>query len=78
MSVPLQAALKVEGVETIIHYPVPPHLQQTYADLGQGRGVLPLPSGSLMDEVLSPPMAPHLTDDQLDTVIGGIRKAIAE
>ena len=69
-------ALTAEGVETIIHYPVPPHLQAAYADLSLGRGALPI-AERLADEVLSLPVGPHLDDDQVEAVIAAVRKAVA-
>lgn len=70
----IAASLKAEGVETIIHYPVPPHLQQAYEDLGHGQGAFPI-AERLADEVLSLPIGPHLSNDQVDQVIEAVRKA---
>jgi dTDP-4-amino-4,6-dideoxygalactose transaminase len=57
----VQQALKVAGIETSIHYPVPPYRQKAYADLGLPRGSFPI-ADQLADEVLSLPMGPHFTD----------------
>jgi dTDP-4-amino-4,6-dideoxygalactose transaminase len=73
----LQAALKAEGIDTIIHYPVPPHLQQAYADLGHTRGAFPI-AERLADEVLSLPIGPHMTQEQVEVVIGAVRKATSQ
>jgi dTDP-4-amino-4,6-dideoxygalactose transaminase len=54
----LQRHLTANGVGTIIHYPVPPHLQKAYAELGYQRGAFPI-SEKLADEVLSLPMSGH-------------------
>jgi len=70
----VQHALAAAGIGTMIHYPVPPHLQPAYADLGLSRGAFPL-SEAIHDEVLSLPMGPHLTDAQVDYVIGKAREA---
>ncbi|GAA4039073.1 DegT/DnrJ/EryC1/StrS family aminotransferase [Sphingomonas rosea] len=70
----LQAALADKGVQTIIHYPIPPHLQGAYADLGIARGRLPI-AEQLADEVLSLPIGPHLSDSDVDTVIAAVRDA---
>lgn len=59
----LRAALEARGVQTLIHYPIPPHLQSAYQDLGLRRGALPI-SERLHDEVLSLPMGPHLSTAQ--------------
>ncbi len=54
-----QARLAGLGIDTLIHYPIPPHLQQAYAGLNLPRGSFPL-AERLADEVLSLPMGPHL------------------
>lgn len=55
----LQAGLKQAGVGTLIHYPVPPHMQEAYVELEIPSQALPL-AKLLADEVLSLPMGPHL------------------
>lgn len=55
----LQAHLAQHGIGTIVHYPVPPHLQPAYANLGFDERSFPL-AKQLADEVLSLPMGPHL------------------
>ena len=62
----LQQHLQVHGIQSQVHYPVPPHRQPAYAAL---RGAhLPL-TERLHDEVLSLPMGPTLSDDAVDWVI---------
>jgi dTDP-4-amino-4,6-dideoxygalactose transaminase len=62
----LQKHLRVHGIQTQVHYPVPPHRQPAYSSL---RNVhLPL-TERLHDEVLSLPMGPTLRDDAVDRVI---------
>ena len=70
----LQAALDKQGVGTLIHYPVPPHLQPAYAELKLGRGAFPL-SEAIHASVLSLPMWPHLSDAQVDYVIERVAEA---
>jgi dTDP-4-amino-4,6-dideoxygalactose transaminase len=67
----LQAALGQAGIGTMVHYPIPPHLQGAYAPLGYGRGAFPI-SEALHDEVLSLPIGPHLTLEQADLVIEAV------
>jgi dTDP-4-amino-4,6-dideoxygalactose transaminase len=55
----LQERLRAEGVQTIIHYPRAPHMQEAYADLRLSAGSLPI-AERLADEVLSLPIGPHL------------------
>jgi dTDP-4-amino-4,6-dideoxygalactose transaminase len=63
----LQASLNAEGIQTGIHYPVPVHLQPAYADLGYGQGAFPQ-SEKAAGKVLSLPMYPEMTDDQIQKV----------
>ena len=58
-----------QGVETLIHYPVPPHAQPAYEEFAD----LSLPVAErLSGEVLSLPMGPHLTMGQVDMVIDAL------
>lgn len=67
----LQQFLAERGVQTLIHYPVPPHLQQAYAELGWPEGTFPL-SEAIHRRVLSLPMGPHLTEAQEQQVIDAV------
>lgn len=62
----LQKHLQAQGIQTQVHYPVPPHRQPAYASLRHLH--LPL-TERLHDEVLSLPMGPTLDDDAVDRVI---------
>lgn len=53
----LQDHLKRNGVETLVHYPTPPHLQRAYRDQDWGEGSFPI-SESWARETLSLPMWP--------------------
>ena len=68
----LQKFLKARGVETLIHYPIPPHLQEAF-DGALSRGELrygPLPiAEKLAKTELSIPMGPSMTDEQVSYVI---------
>lgn len=64
----LQQFLDERGVKTVIHYPVPPHLQGAYKHLGMDEGSLPL-TERLHREVLSLPIGPHLGSDEVQQVI---------
>jgi dTDP-4-amino-4,6-dideoxygalactose transaminase len=55
----LQARLAAAGIATLIHYPIPPHMQTAYANAGIDADALPL-ARRLADEVLSLPIGPHL------------------
>ena len=70
----MAAALSAAGIETLVHYPIPPHLQAAYADLAIARGSLPL-AERLADEVISLPISPHHSDEQIDAVIAAVTAA---
>lgn len=61
------------GIHTLIHYPIAPHRQPAYADLGFERGSFPI-SERLADEVLSLPIGPHLSIEQADQVISLVKE----
>ncbi len=65
----LQAHLMEHEVQTLIHYPIPPHKQQAYEDYGS----LSLPiSESLHEQVLSLPISPTMTNDEILTVVEAV------
>ncbi|RJX34027.1 MAG: DegT/DnrJ/EryC1/StrS family aminotransferase [Desulfarculus sp.] len=65
----LGSHLARHGVQTLIHYPVPVHLQKAYADLGYTVGDLPATEQAAR-EILSLPMHPAMTQEQVDLVSG--------
>jgi dTDP-4-amino-4,6-dideoxygalactose transaminase len=67
----LQRDLQVRGIQTLIHYPIPPHRQQAYAGLGWPVGSFPV-AESMADSVLSLPIGPHLSTAQQGKVIEAI------
>ncbi|HSY53198.1 MAG TPA: DegT/DnrJ/EryC1/StrS family aminotransferase [Opitutaceae bacterium] len=69
----LQQHLAAQGVGTQIHYPIPPHLSGAYRDAGWQRGDFPL-AEKLADEVLSLPIGPHFSAEQIDHVCSAVRK----
>jgi dTDP-4-amino-4,6-dideoxygalactose transaminase len=73
----LQKHLAAQGVGTQIHYPIPPHLSRAYASAGWKRGDFPL-AEKLADEVLSLPMGPHTTAQQVDYVCESVRGYFAQ
>jgi dTDP-3-amino-3,4,6-trideoxy-alpha-D-glucose transaminase len=70
----VRAELGEQGIETLVHYPVLPHLSPAYADLELKRGTFPI-SERLADEVLSLPMHPFVGDGA-DRVIAAVRSAV--
>jgi dTDP-4-amino-4,6-dideoxygalactose transaminase len=63
----LQSFLKEKGIDTLIHYPVPIHLQKAYKELGYRRGDLPV-TESVAQEILSLPFFPELTGEEMREV----------
>jgi dTDP-4-amino-4,6-dideoxygalactose transaminase len=68
----LQADLAKQGIGTLIHYPVPPHRQPAYAELGYGEGDFPI-SEAMHKRVLSLPLWPGMTDAQVERVVRAVR-----
>ncbi len=68
----LQNYLKDKGIGTLIHYPIPPHLQPAYQELGFGEGDFPI-SEQIHQEILSLPMSPHHTVAQIEQVCTNVR-----
>lgn len=71
----LRDHLYAAGVETLIHYPVPPHLQPAYADRGESEGSYPEVE-RIAKRILSLPIDPMMTDLQINHVIDAVLKAI--
>jgi dTDP-4-amino-4,6-dideoxygalactose transaminase len=69
----LQKALQEAGIGTLIHYPMPPHLQQAYRDLGYAAGRFPI-AENMADRVLSLPMGPQLQSKDVEVVISNLLK----
>ena len=67
-----QRRLSELGIGTLIHYPVPPHLQPAYAELGWKPGRFPI-AEAIHSEVLSLPLWPGLTDDIVAQVVDAVR-----
>jgi dTDP-4-amino-4,6-dideoxygalactose transaminase len=71
-----RARLSEHGIQTGIHYPIPVHLQPAYSDLGFGPGSLPR-AESVAHEVLTLPLFPEMTRDQVefvaDALLGVVR-----
>lgn len=70
------AALKAEGIDTLIHYPTPPHLQGAYRDMALSPGSLPV-AERLAATALSLPIGPHLAEADAARVADAVRRAVA-
>lgn len=69
----LQKKLSVAGIGTMIHYPIPPHLQGAYAEMDLREGTLPI-SEAIHREILSLPIGPHMTNEQTGQVVDSLRR----
>lgn len=65
----LQQYLTDKGIQTVIHYPIPPHQQYAYKEWSSER--LPI-TEEIHREVLSLPMSPVITENDVESVIGAI------
>ncbi|MER3478951.1 MAG: erythromycin biosynthesis sensory transduction protein eryC1 [Meiothermus sp.] len=68
----LQKHLQGQGIGTLIHYPIPPHRQTAYRELGYSEGAFPL-AEKIHRQELSLPMGPHLTPAQAERVVEAVR-----
>ncbi|MCW5746563.1 MAG: DegT/DnrJ/EryC1/StrS family aminotransferase [Alphaproteobacteria bacterium] len=68
------AALEAAKIGWLIHYPIPPHLQQAYASMGLKRGDLPL-AERIADTIVSLPISPHMPAAHVDVVVDVLRDA---
>jgi dTDP-4-amino-4,6-dideoxygalactose transaminase len=71
----LQKRLLSRGVGTMIHYPIPPHLQPAYEEFLIQSRILPI-SEAIHREVLSLPMFPQLSQENVIMVISAIRDSL--
>lgn len=69
------AGLKKEGIDAIIHYPIPLHLQRAYADLGFKEGDFPV-CERIAQEIISLPIYPQITEKEIKFIVNTIKKII--
>ncbi len=71
----LQSYLKQNNIETVIHYPIPPHQQKAFASETSGWNSLSFPiTEKIHQEVLSLPISPVMTKDEVDEVITALNQ----
>ncbi len=68
----LQKQLEEAGIGTLIHYPIPPHLQQAYASAGFRPGQFPV-AEQLANQCLSLPIGPHLAEADVSIVLAAVK-----
>jgi dTDP-4-amino-4,6-dideoxygalactose transaminase len=66
--------MKAQGIGVLIHYPIGLHLQGAYAELGYKKGDFPI-AEKVEDEVMSLPMFPHMTREQIEEVAAALGKS---
>ena len=71
----LAERLLADGVGTMIHYPIAPHMQPAYAHLGYVEGQFPV-SEMMHANVLSLPMGPTMTDGEVEQVVNTLRRSL--
>lgn len=72
----LQAALKAQGIPSMIYYPKPMHTQEAFAGQQFDEAVF-TNTNELVNTVLALPMHPYLTDEDIDTVVTAIKAYLA-
>jgi len=73
----MQRQLQKNGVNTLIHYPVPPHLSKAYSSLGYALGDFPI-TEVLANQVLSLPIGPHMSTEEILYCISCIKNGTTE
>ncbi len=71
----LAKALQAEGIPTAVHYPIPLHRQPAFADLGLPDGSFPV-AERVARRVISLPMHPFLTEEEIDRVCAAVGKSL--
>jgi dTDP-4-amino-4,6-dideoxygalactose transaminase len=71
----LQIKLNTKGISTLIHYPIPPHLQAAYAENNWTKGSFPI-AETMADQLLSLPIGPSLELDHINLVSQAIKDII--
>ena len=69
----LQTFLNEKGIFTGLHYPLPLHLQKAYKHLGYQKGDFPV-TENVAERLLSLPMFPELTQEQIEYVVKSIKE----
>ena len=64
----IKNSLYKKSIDSIVHYPVPPHLQTAYSYLGFKKGDFPI-TERIANEILSLPTDPFLSQDELEYVV---------
>lgn len=71
----IQQELAKQGIQTLIHYPIPPHMQAAYGQTNARDKTLPI-ARQLAAEILSLPIGPHMDLESADLVVRSLRTAV--
>ena len=71
----MKKKLDQAGVASLIHYPIPPHLQKAYATAGYTQGQFPM-AEQIANHCLSLPMGPHLSQDEVASVVARVHLSL--
>lgn len=69
-----QKMLSLKGINTIIHYPVPPHKQKAFSDIGLNNISLPI-TENMSKEIISLPIGPHLSIKNAESIVKSIKES---
>jgi dTDP-4-amino-4,6-dideoxygalactose transaminase len=72
-----QKRLTEREIGTLIHYPVPPHRSDAYAEREFTEGTFPI-TEAISHTIISLPMGPHMSDDQVQFVVEIVEKTCKE
>jgi dTDP-3-amino-3,4,6-trideoxy-alpha-D-glucose transaminase len=68
----LREHLDAHGIASAVHYPIPIHRTEAYADLGMEAGSLPV-AERLAEEILTLPLFPTMSDEDVDRIVDAVR-----
>ena len=68
-------AMQKAGIGVLIHYPIPLHLQEAYAQLGYKKGDFPV-AERVSGDILSLPMFPHMRKEQVEYVCKNLKELV--
>ena len=71
----LPAALGDESIGTMIHYPIPPHLQPAYVELGYKTGDFPI-AEQVHQQIISLPMGPTMSESDVEQVVDAVLSSL--
>ena len=72
----LARGLAARDIQTVVHYPTPPHLQPAFAHLGYQRGAFPA-AERISAEILSLPIWPGMSTEMISHVTRSVRDILA-